>query len=346
MAKKKKATMLDIAEALNISVNAVSLALNDKKGVSDSVRIKVLETASALGYLDRNPRFLNPAGRHTFCVMMQDMYLMDGFYNEVLHAVVAEARDNGYDTLLQHFNDETMTIPDCIVQRRISGLIILGKIAVGNVERLQALSVLMVIVDHPPLLSNIHYVLTDNRSGGFLATRRLIRAGFTKIGFFGDLSYTISVRDRYYGFVEALYQEGFIKTGYEEAYTRRFSITGGIEPFIRSQNIDAVLAVLPERSGLPQAFFCSNDSAANILIKALAKKDVSVPKDISVIGFDNIASSKTMEPQLTTINVNKDLLGRTAVKQLLRLISGNNREVMHILLGVELVERASVGSCR
>lgn len=334
--------MREIATMLGISINAVSLALNDKKGVSDIMRLKILETANTLGYLDRNARFSRTFDRHYVCVMMQDMYSKTGFYSEILHSVVQEARNWGWDILLQHFNDENMLIPDCILMRHVSGIIIMGKISTPNVEKLLALGTRIVMVDHSPMLSNINCVLTDNKAGGYIATRHLIRRGFKKIGFFGDLSYTLSVKDRYYGFLEALVREGIICIDEQEEYTRKYSIIGKIEPYILAHDTAALEKFLSRQKTLPEAFFCSNDAAALILMQILKKKNLQVPRDISVIGFDNGRLAENSDPKLTSVNVNRELMGCKAVRKFLDLIEDRDRVVEHTVLGVELVERDSV----
>jgi DNA-binding LacI/PurR family transcriptional regulator len=339
----ERVTMKDIARTLGISVNAVSLALNDRKGVSEETRIHVLEAAQKLGYLDRKLRYSRTFGQHHLCILLQDMYHEEmGFYSQILYYIVRDARDRGYDTLVHYFNDQDMSIPACISSRKVSGIIILGKISTPNVEKLQASGIHMVIVDHNPRFSNINCVLTDNISGGYMATRYLIRRGFLKIGYVGDYSYSVSVKERYHGFIEALVQEGvvdFEKTG---EYVQKYSIMGEIEPYMIDNDIEAIKRRLPRKSQMPQAYFCDNDRAALVLIEALKRRMIRVPEDISVIGFDNSLLGKKNKPGLTTINVNQELMGQKAVRRLIQLIEDENNEAEQIVLGVELIERGSV----
>jgi LacI family transcriptional regulator len=339
---KKKATMKDIADILGISVNAVSLALNNRKGVSEDLRLKVFEVAKSHDYLDRNTRFTGAFERYTFCVMLQDIYAHDSFYGKILYAVEKAARNNGYNILLHHFNDENMSIPDCVEKHYVSGIIILGKILSQNVDLLLNFRINIVIIDHSPMRSSINCVLTDNMGGGFIATRYLIRAGFRRIGFFGDLSYSLSVKQRYYGFLEAIHSEALVSLSERAEYVHRYSITGEIEQHIIEHNTDAIAALLPPKAELPQAYFCSNDSAAIALINALRKKAILVPQEVSIIGFDNGELAEKIEPKLTTINVNRELMGYKAVYRLIQMKEGQNEGVEHTVLGVELVERASV----
>jgi LacI family transcriptional regulator len=338
-----KVTMKDIADKLGISVNAVSLALNNRKGVSEETRSMVLKSAVSLGYLDKKPRYSGAFGQHHICVLLQDIYPKDiDFYGAIFYYLAQEARTLGYDTLFHQFNDEKLIVPDCISAERVAGIIVLGKISDSNVEKLKFFAIPLVIVDHAPRRLNINCILTDNISGGFMAANFLIASGFRKIGFFGDLSYTISVKERYYGFLEALDQAGIVSINQASGFIKKYSIVSKIEQYLIDTNTAAIKKLLPPAKYLPEAYCCSNDKAALTLISALREKGVNVPADVSVIGFDNFAFAEKISPRLTTINVNRELMGRKAVRRLVYLIENRDDQAEHIHLGVSLVERESV----
>jgi DNA-binding LacI/PurR family transcriptional regulator len=201
-----------------------------------------------------------------------------------------------------------------------------------------------VIVDHNPRLPNTNCILTDNISGGYMAAKYLIRKGFSEIGYIGDFSYSKSVKERYYGFLEALVQEGLIKFEDTGEYIRKYSLIGDIEPYLINNDIDAVKRILPPKTRMPQAYFCDNDAAALIVMEALKRKKIDIPGEISIIGFDNGSLAASHSPRLTTINVNRERMGQKAVRRLVQLLDNGNSEVEHTVLGVELVERDSVRS--
>jgi DNA-binding LacI/PurR family transcriptional regulator len=140
----KNATMKDIAQSMGVSVNAVSLALNDRKGVSEETRIKIMETAQKLGYLDRKNRYTKTFSQHHLCVLIQDIYDKEhknaDFYNEILYHVIKEAKYYGYDTIVHYFNELNMNIPVCIAKRQVAGILVLGKISSSNVEMFLAIN--------------------------------------------------------------------------------------------------------------------------------------------------------------------------------------------------------------
>jgi DNA-binding LacI/PurR family transcriptional regulator len=203
----------------------------------------------------------------------------------------------------------------------------------------------MVIVDHNPRLPNTNCIITDNISGGYMAGKYLIGKGFTKIGYIGDFSYSKSVKERYYGFLEALVQEGLIRFEETGDYIRKYSLIAEIEPLMVNNDIDAIKKMLPEKARLPQAYFCDNDTAAVIVMEALKRKKIRIPEDISIIGFDNSDIADNCVPKLTTINVNRELMGQKAVQRLIQLMDNENPEAEHTVLGVKIVERDSVRPC-
>jgi LacI family transcriptional regulator len=233
-----------------------------------------------------------------------------------------------------------MSIPDCIVKGQVAGIIVLGKISTFNVEKFLAMNTHMVIVDHNPRLPNVNCIVTDNISGGYMAAKYLIGKGFTKIGYVGDFSYSKSVKERYYGFLEALVQEGLVSFEESSEYIHRYSLIADIEPYLIKNDIEAIKRMLPPKARLPQAYFCSNDIAAIAIKEALKRKKVATPEDISIIGFDNGVLAENHA--ITTINVNRERMGQKAVRRLIQLLDNENLEAEHTVLGVELVERDSV----
>jgi LacI family transcriptional regulator len=342
----KRTTMNDIAQAMGISVNAVSLALNDRKGVSEETRIKIMETAQRLGYLDRKIRYINTFIHHRLCVLIQDIY-DEGhknmeFYNQILYYIIRESKDCGYDTLVYYFNEQDMIIPDCIINRRVAGIIVLGKISTHNLEKLLTVNIKMVIVDHNPRITHTNCIVSDNISGGYMAAKYLIRNGFTKIGYIGDFSYSKSIKERYYGFLEALVQEGLVRFEETGEYIHKYSLIAEIKHYLIRGDIGAIGRILPRKAQLPQAYFCDNDTAAMIVMEALKRRKIKIPEEISIIGFDNGVLAENCNPKLTTINVNRALMGQKAVRRLIQLIDNEDLEAEHTVLAVELVERDSV----
>lgn len=340
-----KVTMKEIAAQLGISINAVSLALNNKPGVSDEMRKKILKTADELGYLEKKAKFIRTFSCSNLCVMMQQIYSMDmNFYSKILYSVVEEAKKRGFDTLMNFFNDSEPVIPNCIAEHRVAGIIVIGKISDRYIEMLRTYRLPIVLVDHASLIHRVDSILTDNKLGGFMVTKYLIEKGFRKIGFFGDLDYSISIKERFFGFKEAVSGGEFYRAFDDsvDAYVHRYSITANIEAAVLDNDHRKIVQLLTHARELPQAFVCSNDRAAILLLVALQIMRYRVPEDISLVGFDNIDMCERVNPKLTTVNVNKEIMGKRAVQRMKHLLDHHSSAPENTVMSVELIERDSV----
>ncbi len=336
--------MRDIADSLGISVNAVSIALNNKAGVSDEMRAKILRTAEKMGYLEKKNKFVRTFSHTNLCIMMQKIYSDDmNFYSKVLYSFVEEAKRSGYDTIMNFFDDEAMAVPSCVEKDRVSGIVVIGKIGDANIARLKEYHMPFVLVDHASLMYTADSVLTDNKLGGFIITKYLLDKGFRQIGFFGDLNYSLSIKERFFGFKEALMSFGAdLDPENLDDYIKQYSILSNIEQAVLKNDTQKIVQLIKMARNLPQAFVCSNDRAAIALLMALQILNMNVPEDISLVGFDNIDMCEKVNPKLTTVHVDKEALGKRAVQRLKYQIEHPNSAPENTVISVRLVERDSV----
>lgn len=346
--KKKPARvrMKDIAESLGISVNAVSLALNNKPGIGEETRQAILNIAHAMGYLETKEKFMRTYSSTHLCVMMQKRYSEDlNFYGKVLIGVTEEARNRGFDAMVDFFDDSQSAVPKVVRDHRVAGIIVIGKISDDNITQLQGYHIPLVIVDHASLTRQADSILTDNKQGGFLITRYLLEKGLQRIGFFGDLDYSLSIKERFFGFFEALYAQ----TGNRQRLYRdieRSSVLSNIEQYALKNDTAVIAKRLQELEQLPEAFVCSNDRAAIAVQLALESLGWRVPEDVSLTGFDDIDMCERIRPRLTTIRVNKEAMGRLAVQRICHRIDHKSAPFQNIVMSVELIERESVKEAR
>ena len=337
-----KITMKDIARIHGVSVNAVSLALNNKPGVSESVCAQILKTAAETGYLDTKEKFVKTYASTNICVLMQTLYSQDmDFYGQILVSIVDAAKRDGFDTIIHFFNDDVFEVPTVVENGRVSGIIVLGKIRDAHLATLETYAIPVVLADHASLERPVDSIVTNNRLGGYIITRHLIQQGYTKIGFFGELTYSLSIRERYEGYQQALMTHLAADIEDSQDYQQTYSVLAGIEKAVLSNNVHAIRQLIKARPILPQAFVCSNDKAAISLMVTLQALGYEIPKDIAVTGFDNIAISERIQPALTTIDVNKRLMGKRAVQRLLYIIGHKKSLPEQLSIGFQLIERAS-----
>lgn len=335
-----KVTMKDIAKELNISINAVSIALNDKTGVSESMRLKILRTADKMGYINEKHHYLSVFSKSNICILMQRYYANTGhFYSIVLRSIVECAKQLGYISILNYFEDNQFEFPDCIIDRKVAGILVVGKISDQNLNQLKNTGIPVVLVDYTSLGDTCDCVLTHNKQGGYLITQYVLDKGYKRVGFFGDLEYSLSFSDRFIGYKQALVNRSI--TSDIESYINQYSILHGTEKYVLENDVNGIVSLL-KKSELPEVFVCANDSNAFILLNALTLMNIKVPDQIAITGFDDTPLCGKTIPKLTTVQVQKELMGEIAVSKLIDRIHRENDVQMTQLLSTKIIERDSL----
>lgn len=335
-----KVTMKDIAKELNISINAVSIALNDKPGVSESMRLKILRTADKMGYINEKHHYLSVFSKSNICILMQSYYANTGhFYSIVLRSIVECAKQLGYISILNYFEDNQFEFPDCIIDRKVAGILVVGKISDQNLNQLKNTGIPVVLVDYTSLGDTCDCVLTHNKQGGYLITQYVLDKGYKRVGFFGDLEYSLSFSDRFIGYKQALINRSI--TSDIESYINQYSILHGTEKYVLENDVNGIVSLL-KKSELPEVFVCANDSNAFILLNTLTLMNIKVPDQIGITGFDDTPLCEKTIPKLTTIQVQKELMGEIAVSKLIDRIHRENDVQMTQLLSTNIIERDSL----
>ena len=282
-----KVTMKDIANKLGISINAVSIALNDKPGVSDEMRLEILKMADKMGYINQKRQYLSVYSKSNICILMQSYYADTGhFYSIVLRSIVEQAKVFGYFSILNYFEDGHFVVPECIEERKVAGILVVGKISDSNLLLLKNIGVPGVLVDFTSLCTPCDCVLTHNKQGSYMMTTHVINKGYQRIGFFGDLDYSFSFEDRFIGFKQSLLKNNIVSYSKVDEYIQKYSFLQGIEEYVLTNQIDKIIEILNTKK-LPEVLVCANDSNAFAVITALKDMCLKVPKDISVVGFDD-----------------------------------------------------------
>jgi len=333
----KKVTMDDIARLLGISKNSVSLALNDKKGVSDELREQIIEKAIELNYGSFAAR---QDARSNCIVVIVPEYLHNDtfFYSEVFWAIENEAKRRGFVSInvgITREMEENLQLPQFQRDIPIYGVLVIGVLRRSYIQKLYELK-------HPMLTVDISYgnvpvgcVGAANMNGGYMATKYLIENGHKRIGFIGPAYVAMSVYERWCGFNLAMRNSGL-------PVCEEDVIFGENERFKLLNTLEDLEPYMADLNQGPTAWFCAGDRTAIAMINLLVKRGIRVPEEISVIGFDDIAMAEMIFPRLTTIRIDRKRMGKLAVENLCSLAaSGEERAVIANIVG-ELVVRESV----
>lgn len=273
--------------------------------------------------------------RNNLCLLVEDANFRDTrFYSEVIVGIQDEARQRGYDILIQVIGTEK-GIPLCLRQGRIRGIILLGSTTDEYLRAILSFHIPLICVDYASFAIATDAVLTQNITGVFNAARYLIDNGHERIGFFGERYFSMSFHERWLGYCEAMRQSGL-------PVDPESCLFDHVENSARHNEIDEVCRQLRQMRAYPTAWVCANDSAAIVLINALRALGLRVPQDASLIGFDDIDLSEMMRPALTTMRVEKKWMGMYAMRVLLERMQSPEAPTRHIRLPVKRIVRESV----
>lgn len=262
-------------------------------------------------------------------------YVRDSSVPTVLIGFQQVAEQAGFSVIFNHVNNDSQQQERVIrklIGENIAG-IALYPVDSENMPLVESLSrshFPIVLIDRYLRGISSDYVMTDHFGSAVRGTHYLLDQGHSRIGFVTWLSPAVSMEHRYLGYVQALKERGL-------ALDDRLICRVEGYPMIDLTPLQDYLSYADR----PNAVFAANDQIAIALYRAAANMGLSIPDDLSVLGFDNLDVSAHLEPPLTTLAQPFLDIGQTAAKLLLRRISGENGFYQQISLPAELIIRSS-----
>ncbi len=331
-------TIGEIAKLAGVSKTTVSRVLNNKPDVKAETREKILElieqnnfhpNAFAKAIMSQKSNSLG------LIIPYEAEYIFSNpFYVEVLRGVSTQANIMGYYLNVCYPHDQNYV--EIFKQKRVDGLILIspGSKHLSIIDSLKKEGAPFVATAKIPSENDLTYVDVNNFDGGIMATEHLIMLGHSRIGFIGKPTMTSST-DRFDGYKEALKNH---QIQYDENLVR-VSETSSIEGGYLSTK------ELLDSKHRPTAIFLTNDLLALGALKAIGEKGLNVPKDISVVGFDDIPMAHYVTPPLTTVHQPAYEKGVEACKILVNYLQ-NRTPLRSKLLDLKLVVRESTSICK
>lgn len=329
--------MRDIARLAGVSESTVSRALADSPLVNEETKARVRRIAQEHSYVvneqARNFR-LKRTGTIAVVIPIDDFEvqtLSDPFFMELLGSIADALNARGFDLLLSRVDAASSGWRKAMHDtRRADGTILIGQSTQHRaINRLADADLPLVVWGGRLPDQRYPTVGCDNERGGLLATEHLIACGRRRIAFLGHLPLP-EVELRYRGHVQALRAAG-MQVDPELVYDSRFS----------SDDARRAVTRMLAASGRPpiDALFASSDVLAMAAITALKERGLSVPEDVAVVGFDDIALAAWYNPPLTTVRQHIAEGGRLLVERMMERLEG--RKVAPVMLAPELVIRGS-----
>jgi len=205
------------------------------------------------------------------------------------------------------------------------------------VEYLDSKRIPFVLVDYLVPGKNYNSVQIDNYNGAYAAVQHLVESGRKRIGFVGGTFFHSSIKERYRGYKECLETYKIMDSEQISNYT--YVENAETSPAIGEKGLVSLLNREPKLD----AVFCCNDSTAMGVIKEVHKKQLKIPDDIAIIGFDDIPNSAYCNPRLTTVRVPQLVLGKEAFNLLNEVIRHPLDPPQTRIITTELVKRESTG---
>jgi DNA-binding LacI/PurR family transcriptional regulator len=329
------ASIKEVARRAGVSLGTVSNVLNRPDTVTPATRRRVLDAIAELGYVRNDSARQLRAGRsRTVAIVVLDV--SNPFFTDVVRGAegVVEAAggmlivcNSGEDPAREHRH------LDMLEEQRVQGLLI-TPVADGPQPRLDRFvdrGIPVVLVDRGAASTSRCSVAVDDVLGGRLAAEHLLAMGHQRLAFIGGPFSIRQVAERHRGTTEALSGSG---TDLTVLRTASLSIAAG-------RRAAADLAALPA-STRPTAVFCANDLLALGALQELIAQGLRVPRDVAIVGYDDIEFAAAAAVPLSSVRQPRELLGRTAA-QLLEEEAGNlaNHEHRHAIFQPDLVVRQS-----
>ncbi|MED4957528.1 LacI family DNA-binding transcriptional regulator [Paenibacillus sp. FSL R5-0527] len=334
----------DIARLAGVSKAAVSLALNNKAGVSEATRQHILEISRANGYTPRTFKTHKVSAKNSSVMrfiacknvdIVTEHYESQPFFSELIHHLTSYAGEQGHTLIISSIPIQSLKeeIQQLEHEQPSAGILLLGtNLPAQMIESVLSIHPNLVILDTCFEHIDASFVAINNYLGGYQAGKHLIALGYRSIGY-------IESEVRIFNFIKR--KEGFMAALQEGNMDIDENLTFAMNPMsLLSQ--DSFKTAVENMKHLPSVIFCENDYMAISAIKTFQELNIKVPEQVAVMGFDNIREAKVISPELTTIHVKKDIMAKTAMDMLLRKVGGRKDQNVQILVNTEVIER---GSC-
>ncbi len=324
----KNITIKDIAKEAGVATAAISYYLNGKKKLKEETEIKIKAVIEKLGY---HPNFAAKAlatnkSKLIGFVLASGSLEDNPFYSTLLAGMNAGIKEYPeYDLLIAgSFVEENFekAVINWIKKRGLDAVVFMGLNDKKIIESLNNLEIPISLIDQNNYdLENLYSITIDDELGGYLGTKHLLSRGYKNIAFIGEGLIGEVSKKRYLGYKKALTEVG-IEVKEENLYKTEISYEGGINigrELMNRKDVDAIFAIA--------------DIVAIGIMRSYLLSGFYIPKDVGLIGFDNLKTSSYLTPTLTTIDQNVFMKGKKAVEVLF-----HKNEEKKIIIPINLIK--------
>ncbi|MCM1189758.1 MAG: LacI family DNA-binding transcriptional regulator [bacterium] len=349
----ERVTIQDIADALNLSRNTVSKAINNTGILADATRERILTKAVEMGYKQFSYASITNLGKAESAVPKGEIAMFSTgfignshFSSTMLDKFQRELSQLGYGFTIYRISEDeiaALQLPAAYNQERTDGIICVELFDADYSSMLCGLDKPLLFVDSAvtglgsPLRADCLYM--ENQANIHSFVSEMIRRGKKKIGFIGEYRHCQSFFERYMGYRNSMYLHGL-------PCPEEYCIVSN-KPDIRNPDSAAYQEYLTEclqkLNSIPEVFICANDFVALDVLQVFKRLGISVPQDVWLCGFDDSPESKIVTPTLTTIHIHSQIMGFSAVHLLVSRIKEPSLNFRTMHTETSLIYRESTG---
>lgn len=337
MVKAKEVTIYDLAKRLNISIATVSRGLKDDPAVSKKTRKKIFELAEEMGYRSNHfARNLRRQKTNTIGIIVHE--LNSNFITSVLAGIEKITTEAGYDLIITHSSESQVkeaANAKNLFHKRVDGLIASLSFDTKDLEHFRSFEdkgVPIIFFDRVEQTRNNSVVIIDNYKCGYQATHHLVEQGCKRIAHVTSSLKRNVYSERYRGYRDALFDNNI-------PFDESLLIINDLSENAGIESARQILDMQP----IPDGAFITNDFVAAVCMRTLKENNIKIPGDIAIVGFNNDAIGKLIEPALTTINYPGKDMGEIVARNLINHLqgAGNIHNIHTVIVSSDLVIRKS-----
>jgi LacI family transcriptional regulator len=333
----KEITIYDIAKKLSLSPATVSRALNDHPAVRKPTKKRVMDAAKELGY--RSNTFasnLRTQQTKTIGIILHE--LNSNFITSVLAGIEKITTEAGYDLIIAHSSEsykKEAANAHNLFHKRVDGLIASLSFETTNLDHFKPFTeknIPIVFFDRVDEKSDHLAVIIDNYKSGYKATQHLAQQGCKRIALVTASLQRNVYAERHRGYADALKDAGLTAD-------KKHVLVSDLSEEAAILSANQILKMSPR----PDGIFITNDFSAAVLMRTLKENGIKIPEDIAVVGFNNDAIGKLIEPSLTTIHYPGQEMGEIVAITLVNHLKGTSdvQNTHTIIIRSELIVRES-----
>lgn len=327
-------TIIDVARKCGYSKTTVSRAYAEPDSVSEKAKLKIYAAAKSLNYTPNAiARAMVRQRTENIAFIIhekQSPAILNPFYSPILEAVMRESARRNYSVFVMTNQDVQLPNGEVYIKKQMDGVIFVGEANPEVIRTLREQKIPVVLLNNVLDMEGLLCITTSHYEGAVSAVGHLYERGHRKIGLLaGRFSPQVN-EARYKGYADALTQRGL-------EIIPQYILE--IDPSLEAG--ERAMAGLLRLENRPTAVFCTNDTVAAGAMKAVIRAGLRIPEDVAIVGFDDSTVSHIVEPELTTVRIDMDRMGRLATEKLFDLIEGIPSIETRIEIPTELIVRSS-----